>query len=229
MYNMPNTVVETQKKQNMKLHILSQNKTLRTTLMFFCIVLFFGASTLFANRHESELVELATKDSGLGMLIYTIVSGIAIVVAPVSTLPLIPIAVGMWGWFMTGLLSIIGWTLGSQIAFVIARKYGKKFVQNFISLERFNSFEKKLSKENLFGTVVLLRMTIPVDVLSYALGLFSNMTGRSYFFATVIGITPFAFIFAYLGSLPPGFQFIMFIEIVLLFLVISLLHQKKTE
>ena len=182
---------------------MPQNKTVHTIIIFLCVVIFFGASTLLAERYESELTELATKDSGLGMLTYTIVSGVAVVAAPVTTLPLIPLAVGMWGWPITGVLSIIGWTVGAQIAFFLARRYGKKFVQRLISLERFSEFEKRFSTNNLFWTVVLLRMTVPVDVLSYALGLFSSMTSRSYFFATVIGITPFAFIFSYLGSIIP--------------------------
>lgn len=213
----------------MQLKRVPGNKMLHTAIILFCIVTFFVASTLLAERYESELIELATKDSGLGMLIYTIVSGVAVVLAPVSTLPLIPLAVGMWGWFITGVLSIIGWTIGSQIAFSIARRYGKEFVQKFISLERFSAFEKRLSSNNLFWTVVLLRMTVPVDVLSYALGLFSNMTSRSYFLATAIGITPFAFIFSYLGSLPPVFQFILLIEIALLVLFFHLLQKKKVR
>lgn len=213
----------------MRFKKLTQNRTLHTAIILFCIVIFFVASTLLAERYANELTELATNDSVLGMLIYTTVSGIAVVVAPVSTLPLIPLAVGMWGWVITGALSIIGWTIGSQIAFYLARRYGKNLVQRFVSLERFNAFEKRLSTNNLFWTVVLLRMTVPVDILSYALGLFSNMTSRSYFLATVIGITPFAFIFSYLGSLPPGFQFIMLIEIALLVLLFHFLQKKKTE
>lgn len=213
----------------MRFKKLIQNRTLHTTIILFCIVIFFVVSTLLAERYANELTELATNDSVLGMLIYTTVSGIAVVVAPVSTLPLIPLAVGMWGWIITGALSIIGWIIGSQIAFYLARRYGKNLVQRFVSLERFNAFEKRLSTNNLFWTVVLLRMTVPVDILSYALGLFSNMTSRSYFLATVIGITPFAFIFSYLGSLSPGFQFIMLIEIALLVLLFHFLQKKKTE
>lgn len=208
---------------------LSQNKTVHGTIIFLCVVIFFVASTFLAERYASELTELATNDSVLGMLIYTIVSGVAVVVAPVSTLPLIPLAVGMWGWFITGVLSIIGWTIGSQIAFYLARRYGKNLVQKFASLERFTDFEKRFSTKNLFWTVVVLRMTVPVDVLSYALGLFSNMTSRSYFLATVIGITPFAFIFSYLGSLPPGFQFIVLIEIALLVFIAHLFRKQSKD
>jgi len=49
-------------------------------------------------------------------------------------------------------------------------------------------------------------MTVPVDVLSYVLGLFSRMKSAPYFFATLIGVAPFAFVFAYAGTLPFLYQ-----------------------
>jgi len=38
----------------------------------------------------------------------------------------------------------------------------------------------------------LLRMVLPVDILSYALGLFSNISFIRYMLATIIGVTPFS-------------------------------------
>ena len=47
---------------------------------------------------------------------------------------------------------------------------------------------------------------MPVDVLSYALGLFSQIGFWSYFLATVIGVSPLAFGFAYLGEVSYIYQ-----------------------
>jgi len=60
--------------------------------------------------------------------------------------------------------------------------------------------------QNLFWSVVLLRMALPVDVLSYGIGLFSKMSFSTYFWATLIGVVPFSFIYAYVGSLPVWYQ-----------------------
>ena len=51
-------------------------------------------------------------------------------------------------------------------------------------------------------------MIVPVDILSYALGLFTDMKTRDFTIATIIGITPFSFVFAYLGSVPFQYQLI---------------------
>jgi uncharacterized membrane protein YdjX (TVP38/TMEM64 family) len=40
-------------------------------------------------------------------------------------------------------------------------------------------------------------MVIPVDILSYVVGLLTNMSLWKYTLATIIGITPFSFIFSY--------------------------------
>ena len=117
------------------------------------------------------------------------------------------------GWMLTGILNIVGWMIGSWIAFIIARKYGVKLVKKFISIEKTHEIENKIPKEHLFWSVVLLRVIIPIDILSYALGLFTKMSTRSYLLATLIGITPFAFIWAYLGGFPFKYQAILFLII----------------
>ncbi len=180
------------------------------TLSLVAVAALFLLVSLFVQTHEHEMRSFAEVSGMLGMLLYVGITILAIVVAPISTLPLIPVASGMWGWFITGVLSIIGWLIGAQIAFFLARRFGKPLVQKFVSIEKINTFEKRLPKKHIFWTVVFMRMFIPVDVLSYLLGLLSSMSALSYFWATIIGITPFAFIFSYAGILPIRLQIAAF-------------------
>jgi uncharacterized membrane protein YdjX (TVP38/TMEM64 family) len=170
------------------------------------VVVFFILASYLANTHQVQLQNVITHDSMYGVFFYIFITAFATVIAPISALPLMPVAVSVWGWFITGALSVVGWVLGSQIAFFLARRYGKSLVQKVVSAEKLAQYENIVPEKNIFWTVVLLRMTIPVDVLSYALGLFTSMSHKSYFFATLLGVTPFAFFLAYAGSLPPIFQ-----------------------
>ena len=170
------------------------------------IALLFVFVSLIASKYENEISAFAQSGGMSGMVAYVFITMLAIVVAPISTIPLIPVASGLWGWFMAAVLSIIGWTIGAQAAFYLARHFGRPLVEKIVSIDKLNKLEKRFPKRNLFWTVIFFRMAVPVDVLSYALGLFSNMNSRSYFFATVIGITPFAFVFAYAGTLDVRFQ-----------------------
>ena len=190
---------------------LSQNNTIKITLGFIIIALLFIASSLIGKHYENDIRTLTEDNQILGMSVYVTVIMISIIATPVSTLPFIPLASSLWGWVVAGILSIIGWWLGAQIAFLLARHYGKPLVQKLVSLETLEKFEKSIPEEHLFWSVVLLRMVVSVDLLSYALGLFSSMKTTSYALATLIGITPFAFIFAYSGTLSPKYQVGIFI------------------
>lgn len=125
---------------------------------------------------------------------------LATVVAPVSVLPLVPAVAPFLGPLVTALLAIVGWTLGSIVAFLLARRFGRPLILNFVSSEKIARYEAYIPEKSLFWWIVLLRMIIPVDVLSYALGLVSRVALLPYTIATIIGITPFSFIFAYGGE-----------------------------
>jgi uncharacterized membrane protein YdjX (TVP38/TMEM64 family) len=131
------------------------------------------------------------------MGIYVLAAVLETVVAPISTIPLIPVASTLWGPFVTSLLTIFAWSLGSTIAFYIARKYGKPFIRRFVNIKSVEKFEKALSEEYLFWNILFLRMAIPFDFFSYAVGLFSSIRLGHYILATVVGIAPFVFILSY--------------------------------
>jgi len=161
----------------------------------------------------------------LGIYAYIFFGITATVAAPVSALPLLPLMSQLYGWFLAGIYSIVAWAIGSYIAFLIARKWGKAVVKKLIPLEQLERIEAKIPEEHIFWNVVLLRVIIPVDALSYALGIFTNMRTNSYMLATVLGITPFAFIWAYLGTLPWQYIFFMF-SVILVFYVLFWFFRK---
>ena len=153
------------------------------------------------------------------MFVYVLILIFATIVAPVNAFPLLPVASSVGGWIITGILSIIGWTIGAVIAFTLARKYGVPLIIKFVPLGDVAKYEKLIPEENIFWSIVFLRMAVPVDVLSYILGLFSRIKLRTYFFATIIGVAPLAFIFAYIGGLPFKYQIIALIVAVSILLV----------
>lgn len=201
----------------------SFQKKIQYSLGITSVVVFFILASLLANEYQSQLQHVVRSGGVYGIFFYVFITAFATVIAPVSALPLMPLAVSVWGWFITGALSVVGWVVGSQIAFFLARRYGKSLVQKVVSLEKLAQYENTFPEENLFWTVVLLRITIPVDILSYALGLFTTMSHKMYFLSTLLGVTPFAFILAYTGSLSPIFQIAtvlgVFLVIILLYLV----------
>jgi uncharacterized membrane protein YdjX (TVP38/TMEM64 family) len=141
--------------------------------------------------------------------LFVLLLAIGTIAAPISTLPLVPVASIIFGPITTAFLSILGWGIGSLGVFLLARHLGKPILDRFISLERVSNYEKRVSERAVFWWVVFLRMVTPVDFLSYALGLTSSMKTGPYALATLIGITPFAFVFAYLGEAVASKQYLL--------------------
>lgn len=136
----------------------------------------------------------------LGAILFCILMIAATVVAPVAVLPMVPIISPVLGPFTTGLISVIGWTIGAVIAFLIARYAGRPILERFVSLETIQKYESLMPRETRFFSIVLLRMLVPVDILSYAIGFFSTVGLLEYTLATLIGVSYFSFAFAYLGQ-----------------------------
>ncbi|PIO08689.1 hypothetical protein COU59_00475 [Candidatus Pacearchaeota archaeon CG10_big_fil_rev_8_21_14_0_10_34_12] len=165
----------------------------------------------------------------MGVFVYIFITIVAVVVAPISMVPLIPLASNLWGWIPAGIFTYLGWASGSFIVFYISRKFGVPLIKKFISLKEIYKFESKIPKENLFMDLVLLRMIIPVDILSYALGLFSKVNFKIYSLTTLIGILPFTFIFSYLGTITLKYQIIGFAAVVILVAIMHIIWETKKQ
>src|SRR3989344_5101275 len=185
-----------------------QKEVIKAGLAVGFIIALFILSSYIANLYIDELKDFAFSNYKTGVLVYIFIFTLSIVVAPISSLPLIPFASNVWGWQLAAIYSVIGWTIGDIIAFLLSRKYGKPLIKKLISLKDVEKLEKYVPENHIFASIVLLRMTLPSDGLSYALGLFSNIKMKPYIFATIIGSLPFAFVFAYLGTLSLWWQII---------------------
>lgn len=150
------------------------------------------------SQMHSELLQRIVAHVGVfGAFVYVALLVVAVVVAPVSTGFLLPIAANTWGPFLAAILSLSGWTLGAGIAFLISRKYGLRFVGHFGIVQKLRAVEEVIPRQHMFIVVLLLRMALPVEILSYALGVFSRMRFTPYIISTVIGIAPLTFLLSY--------------------------------
>jgi uncharacterized membrane protein YdjX (TVP38/TMEM64 family) len=174
-----------------------------------------------------QLIENYLNKGIIGILLYIFITTFATVIAPISAVPLLPVAVFLWGWIFAAILSVIGWTLGSIIAFLLARKFGLPIVKKFVPIKKISEYENYVPKEKIFISIIIIRIFLPVDILSYILGLFSKIKLSTYILATIIGITPFAFLLAYIGKLPIQYQITSLLlgGILLLFIMLKY-HQK---
>ena len=173
----------------------------------FILILFIFFSYL-VQKNLSFFMNIVSGHDYLFILIYTLLVILAVVLAPISAFPLLTMASNIFGWFYAALYSITGWFIGSVIAFSIARKYGKPVVKKLINIKNIGRIEKVIPKTNVFFSLIFLRMVLPVDVLSYALGLFTDIKNKTFMITTLIGISPLAFVLSYFGTVPLTYQVI---------------------
>ena len=193
------------------------------------LLFFFGLSAYWSREYGDVLKEMMGETGGyLGMSFYFFLTVLAVVIAPFSTLPLLPVAVSLWGEFMAVALLVFGWLLGDVIAFLIARRWGRPLIRKFVNLKKVDDLEDILGTKNLFMTVLLLRMVVPVDVLSYALGLLAKMSLRDFTLASFLGMIPFAFVFAYASNFTLFYQGVT-LFIVMIFAILGFKYIKKVK
>lgn len=198
------------------IRFLKENYFIFISSLFF--ILFFILLTYIFRFYEDFILSILTP-SYFSLFIFFLITIFTTVFAPLTSLPLIPIAVILWGPLVSALVSGSGWLIGSIIAFLIAKKYGKPIVVKFVNIKKIEKFEKYIPQSNYFLGIIFLRIFLPADIISYLLGLFSKVGFNIYVLASIIGIYPYAFLLSYIGSVSLISQFIFFI---IIFLVISL-------
>lgn len=149
----------------------------------------------------------------LGGGIYVVLLIVSVVVLPFSSMPLLPLATRNFGVVTTALLSTGGWWIGCLIAFQIAR-LGRPMLERVTSLAAIDRLESKVPHDIGFGGIIVLRMILPVDVVSFALGLLKELRLQTYAVASLVGIVPFAFVWSYAGGQLGSGQFLSFALIV---------------
>lgn len=166
-----------------------------------------------------------------GEVVYVLLLIGAVVLMPITVMPLIPVASALFGPFTTGVLSIIGWTVGGAIAFLIARYLGRPILKHFVSLEKFDEAVEQIPTNGKFFMIVLLRLTMPVDIISYALGFSKAIKFWEYIVATLVGVTWFSFAFAYMGDALYQGKMLVLIEVcavsVLIFTISAIVIKRK--
>ena len=167
------------------------------------------AAIVLVRANDDAIKSFIDRKPFWGVFLYIALNILDAVIAPGATLPLIPVAVQVWRPVPAAIVTTIGWTSGSLIAFLIARRWGYPLVKKLTSTDRVNEV-KKYIPEDLFWSIVLLRLVMPMDVMSYVLGLFTDISWPKYALATALGLTPSAFVLAYVGELPNAYEFIMF-------------------
>ena len=204
------------------------HKKLSTILGTLIVVLLFILAEILAHKYSLSISDFVKDRELLSQLFFVLMAALAIIIPVWSNMFLIPIAVVAFGSLTTALLCITGWWIGSVTSFFIARMYKEWILKQYNSLKDYQFIDSYIPKNRTILSLIFLRMTIPVDVLSYALGLFSTrISWKQNAITTLIGIVPFSFIFSYIGLFSMQVQVAIFVVTALLFFIYIALQKRN--
>ena len=169
-------------------------------------VLFLLAS--FGSDKFAPVVEHYVGDGGPQSVAIYLTTIIIVVLIPFgSNLPIIPVAVNLWGNLPAAAITWCGWMIGAAITFMLARYIGARYVERLPLLKHVHAFGALIPKQNFFwGTVALGVIGAPIDILSYAFGFLSPFPMGIYLRAIALGSVPFALFITYTATLSLLYQ-----------------------
>lgn len=174
------------------------------------ILLLLAAAGLALSHWDTSALEFwMERHRQAGGLAYFAAVAASVVLLPLSSLPLLPLAVRLYGVFLTAALSAAGWWTGALIAFGLAR-LGRRYLERVTSLDAVDRLAERIPPDIGFGGIVVLRVIFPVDVVSFALGLLKHLRFSTYAIASLVGIVPFAFVWSYAGGALGAGKFLTF-------------------
>jgi len=136
-----------------------------------------------------------------GIFLYSLVYALAVVLlVPGSILTLV--AGAAFG-LVPGVASVLlGATLGAALAFLISRHVARRRVESWMETKpRFSAVDEAVAREG-WKIVLLTRLSpvFPFSLQNYAYGL-TRISFWQYMVASLIGMTPGAFMYVYIGFL----------------------------
>jgi uncharacterized membrane protein YdjX (TVP38/TMEM64 family) len=176
------------------------------------IALFLYISSEFQNIFFSYVEIISNffrEHTIIGAVVFVLISGVAVILFPFSSVPLIPSAIMVWGNMLTVCMLIFGWFFGGWSAYFIGGYASKKIISRYFDAEKIEFYKNKISSRAQFWFVILFRLAIPSEITGYTLGVIRYPLGR-YLIATLLTEIPFAFAAVYLGTVLIEGRFLLF-------------------
>jgi uncharacterized membrane protein YdjX (TVP38/TMEM64 family) len=163
--------------------------------------IYFGGGKTFLYRLVVEWFVNPIFNLGIiGIFLFIGIMAIQGLLVPIPS-EIVLLATGMiWGWFLGGIMAIIGSMAAGLLCFYISRKGGRPLAKKFVGENAIDTFDELIQKYGM-GAIIITRFVpfIPFDVISYTSGLV-DMKLKIYAIGTLIGSVFRGFFYAILGS-----------------------------
>lgn len=175
----------------------------KRTLITFIAVL--GVAFLFWSSYSLQNIfyeavgsvqAYAGQNNVLLIVLFIVLAALSAMLSPFSSVPLVPMAIMIWGDLLTTAFLLIGWLIGEVLAYCIGYYAGYPFVSQLSSFEKVKYYRERISRKAEFLLIVLFRFAMPAEIPGYVLGI-ARYNFWKYFLATFLAELPFAIVVSY--------------------------------
>jgi uncharacterized membrane protein YdjX (TVP38/TMEM64 family) len=175
----------------------------RRNLFYLILIILIGFLYSYFSVFQDifyDLVVVAQKyisrNDELSELFFIIFSALSAMFAPLSSTPLVPGAILIWGKVDTFLFLYFGWMIGHILSYTLARLALFPLVKKLTDFKKINYFKEQLSKKLEFMLVLFFWLASPSEIPGYVLGTLRYPFWK-YIAAAMIAEFPFALISIY--------------------------------
>ncbi|EKD24351.1 MAG: hypothetical protein ACD_81C00040G0001 [uncultured bacterium] len=189
-------------------------------LLLFIFIL-FASSAIFQDvffRVTDKLDAYAHAHSVLGPLVFVGFAAMSALLSPFSSVPLVPLAIVVWGTETTALLLLTGWVLGGGISYSIGYFLGYPVVQKIAPKRNLEKWMETLSEKIDISVAFLFRLATPSET-GYVFGTL-HYSFWKYMCITLVAELPFVYIAVYGGEAFINVGWITFLTLGLSWLLI---------
>ncbi|MHA1150475.1 MAG: TVP38/TMEM64 family protein [Promethearchaeota archaeon] len=136
----------------------------------------------------------------IGLLLFLVIMAIQGLLVPIPS-EIVLLAAGMiWGFWLGGIMGIIGSMAAGMLCFYISKRGGRPLAEKFVGESALAMADDFIHKYGT-GAIIIARFLpfVAFDPISYASGLV-DMDTKRYAIGTLIGSIPRAFFYAFLGA-----------------------------
>lgn len=176
---------------------------LKRILITFILVL--GAALLFWSSRSlqgiffetvASVQEYTHEGTALMVALFIALAALSAMLSPFSSIPLVPVAIMVWGKSLTMVFLLSGWFIGGALTYMVGYFVGYPLVRQFSSFEKIRYYRGKISQKTEFLLVLLFRLSMPAEIPGYVLGIARYHFGK-YLLATLVAEAPFVVIATY--------------------------------
>lgn len=146
-------------------------------------------------------------------------------------------ATGLLGGFLYGpslglVLSTLGLTLGSFLAFILSKTFGRPFVDKFVSKATLDKYDYLLHHKGAFLVFILFLIPgFPKDILCYILGL-GHLSAKEFLAISTVGRFSGTALLTFGGSFlrqQQYYRFSLLLGIAIVVVFLAMAHKEKME